>query len=107
MTILKGAFVDILVTLFIVLSTSLDLAWGRGALWVYTTLMLLLKIAALSSGGLRALTTQQRKAGAPLWVFHVLYCINVLALAMRNWWYLFVAWGLIWIISILIERRGA
>ena len=106
MSILKGASVDILVTAFIVLATALNLTWGRWALWVYTALMLLLKIAALSSGGLRKLTTQQKKSGPPLWVFHILYAINVIALGMAGWWYLFAGWGAIWIISILIERRG-
>ena len=106
MSTLKGASIDILVTLFIIVATAMNLGWGRGALWVYTALMFLLKIAALSSTGLRQLTQQKRKTGPPLWVYHGLYGINVIALGLRDWWYLFIAWGLIWIISILIERRG-
>lgn len=107
MAILKGASVDILVTLFIVIAVSLDLEWARWTLWVYTALMLLLKFAAVSSGGVRRLTTQQKKKeSAPLWLFHLLYAIDVIALGIAGWWYLFVGWGAIWILSIVIERRG-
>lgn len=107
MAILKGASVDIIVTIFILFAVFLDIEWARWTLWVYTALMLLLKIAAASSGGVRRLTTQQKKkATAPLWLFHLLYAINVIALAIAGWWYLFVGWGAIWILSIVIERRG-
>lgn len=106
MRILKGAAVDILVTAFIILATVLNLAWGRWALLVYTALMLVLKIAALTSGGLRSLTTQQKRTAPPLWLYHVLYAISVVALGLAEWWYLFAGWGAIWILSILIERRG-
>lgn len=105
MAILRGASVDIIVTIFIIVATSLDLIWGRWVLIVYTALMLLLKIAALSSGGLRKLTTQKKRSVPPIWIFHLLYAINVIALGIAGWWYLFAGWGAIWILSILIERR--
>lgn len=106
MAILREAAVDILVTVFIVVATSLDLLWGRWILIVYTTLMLVLKIAALSSGGVRNITTQQRQGRTPIWLFHLLYAINVIALGVAGWWALFVGWGLIWIVSILVEQRS-
>jgi hypothetical protein len=105
MSIIRGAAIDILVTIFIVIATVLELAWGRWALLVYTALMLLLKIAAVWSGGLRQMTTQQKRAAPPLWVYHLLYAINVIALGLAGWWLLFVGWGAIWILSIVIERR--
>ena len=106
MKLVRGAIVDILVTLFIVLATTMDLGWGRVALLVYTALMLLLKVAALSSGGLRRITVQQKRETPPLWLYHLLYALNTIALGFAEWWYLFAGWGVIWILSILIERRA-
>lgn len=106
MAALKDALVDILVTIFIVVAVALHLEWARWILLVYTALMVILKLAALTSRGLRNLTTAQSKGGAPVWLYHILYLINVLALALAEWWWLFAGWGAIWILSVLVERRS-
>lgn len=47
---LKNAWVDGIVTLFIVLTVLQGWSWGRVALWIYTPLILLIKVGALTAG---------------------------------------------------------
>lgn len=105
MCVLKEAAVDILVTLFILVSVAMQLTWGRWVILVYVVLMLVLKLVALFSTGVRNLTTQQRRGATPNLVYHVLYAINTLAVAVGSWWELAAGWVAIWIVSVLVDRQ--
>lgn len=105
MRVLKEAGVDIVVTIMIVLAVVFEVTWGRWALVVYVVLMLVLKTVALFSSGVRNLTTQQRRGSTPTALFHALYGINTLVVALAGWWELVAGWAAIWIVSVLIERQ--
>ncbi len=98
---LKEALLDIVVTVVIVLAAIPALPWARWIVLVYTPLMLLLKLGAL----LAAPHLPRMRRSAPEALFHVLYGINVLALLVGRWWWVAVAWALIWGLSVAVERR--
>ena len=98
---LKEALLDVVVTVVIVLAAIPALPWARWIVLVYTPLMLLLKLGAL----LAAPHAGQVRRSAPEALFHVLYGINVLALLVGRWWWMAVAWVLIWGLSVAVERR--
>ncbi len=103
MTHLKNIIVDLLVTGLIIYTVAQETAWGRVAIWVYTPLMLLLKIGALTVG--KRLTGQVKPSDTPAFWIHGLYGINVTALAWGQWWVLAGLWGAIWALSAVYERR--
>ncbi len=98
---LKEALLDFVVTVVIVLAAVPALSWARWIVLLYTPLMLLLKLGALVVAP--HLPRMQRRA--PDVLFHVLYGINVLALLIGRWWWMAVAWALIWGLSVAAERR--
>ncbi len=105
MTWIKNASVDVAVTLLIVLATTQDLAWARWIVLLYTPLMLILKIAMLL-GGRTLGRLKQKDGGVPVWFYHVLYAVNVVAASADRWWIVAGGWALIWILSIATDVRA-
>lgn len=102
---IKHAIVDIAITLLIVVAVVTEMEWAWWIIVIYTPIMLLMKIVAVAgSGGFRKLKTS--RGTPPVWLLHVLYGINVVALGLAAWWYLFAGWMLIWILSVIHERRS-
>ncbi|MDQ7039735.1 MAG: hypothetical protein Q9M35_02220 [Rhodothermus sp.] len=98
---LREALLDLIVTGIIVLAAIPALSWARWIVLVYTPLMLLLKLGAL----LAAPHLPRMQRSTPATLFHVLYGLNVLVLLVGRWWWMAVAWALIWGLSVLVERR--
>lgn len=98
---LKEILLDLVVTVIIVLAALPALTWARWIVMVYTPFMLLLKVGALLAAPHLPRTRRQ----TPEVVFHGLYGLNVLALLVGRWWWMAAAWGVIWILSVAIERR--
>lgn len=98
---LKEALLDIVVTGVIVLAAIPALPWARRIVLVYTPLMLLLKVGAL----LTAPHLPRTRRSAPEVLFHVLYGINVLVLLVGRWWWMALAWALIWGLSVAVVHR--
>ncbi len=98
---LKEALLDFAVTGVIVLAAIPALPWARWIVLVYTPLILLLKLGAW----LAAPHLPRMRRSAPAALFHVLYGLNVLVLLVGRWWWMAIAWALIWGISVLVERR--
>ena len=100
---IKHAIIDILVTLLIVAAVALDLSWARWIVIIYTPLMIVLKLLAVMGPGINMLKGSRQEP--PPWLLHVLYATNVVVLAAGALWYLAAGWLVIWILSIIQDRR--
>lgn len=104
MSWLKNAIVDVLATLVIIGMVLWGWQWAEVVVWVYTPLMLLVRIIALFAGSLMQVGSGEDLP--PRWFLHLLYAVNVIVLAVGAAWLLAVGWLLIWGLSIWSERRG-
>lgn len=109
---IQSAFVDIAITLTIVLWVFGILPeWAQWVVYIYTPLMALLKILAFTTG-LDKVKTKKTGNEPPPYFYHVLFAINVAALLYAHFAYKHLEpgimaglWVLIWILSALSERR--
>lgn len=102
---LKYAWFDLAVTGFIVFVAIQDLAWGATVLWIYSGLMLVLKVVSLSMQGVLNLA-KRGESSIPQGVLHVLYAVNVAILVGVAWWGLSVLWLAIWGLSFWADTRA-
>lgn len=101
---IKNALIDIAITVLIVLAVTLDLAWARWIVLIYTPLMLILKIVALL--GSQTIGQLKRKDDdVPAWFYHALYAVNVIVPAIDGWWLVAGGWALIWLLSLAADVR--
>jgi len=105
MKLVKALIVDVIVTVVILLFVLTGAEAARWAVIIYTPFMLLLKLIALGAG---SLTKQLKKnvPKAPEWAYHLLYAVNVVALAVHQSWLLSAMWLAIWILSYVESRRS-
>ncbi len=106
---IKHVLIDLAVTLLIVLGALLDLNWVRWILYVYTPLMLALKLLAVGSGSFLQQKTGSRDQ-PPDWFFHLLYAVSFGTLLFVGWWTLGGLWAAVWLLSAygaLRKRNGA
>ncbi|HCD53020.1 MAG TPA: hypothetical protein DEQ34_11265 [Balneolaceae bacterium] len=71
-------------------------------LWIYTGLLLVSKIAFFFIGMLQS---KASKTSVPDWFYHVLYGGTILILALGSYYYLTIAWVIIWGLSFLASRK--
>ena len=103
---LKNVVVDILVTVVIILVTNNVLPeWADWIVVVYTPFMLVLKAITLF-GGVKPIKSKNAEENPPDWFLHVLYAINIAALAYAGWYITAGQWGLIWLFSFIIDKRS-
>ena len=105
MSLFKALIVDVVVTIVIIIAVLTEAAWARWAVIIYTPFMLLLKVLALVGGSL-VRQFDKKVPEAPTWAYHLLYGINVAALAFAGWWLLAAGWAAIWIISYVEFRKS-
>lgn len=103
MTWIKNAIIDIAITA-VIIAYALTLAtWSWWIIAIYTPLMVLLKVFALSG----AASSVQRKADdVPSWFYHVLYATNVVLLLTASFYYAAIGWAAIWILSSVAESKS-
>jgi hypothetical protein len=101
---LKEVFVDIIVTLFIISSIFIETSWMQWVIIGYTALMLLVKIIVLVGDSSLQLI-RKTATDAPDWIPHLLYALNTGFLFYGQWWATAIAWGLIWILSFIAQRK--
>lgn len=103
MTWIKNAIIDIASTA-VIIAYALTLAtWSWWIIAIYTPLMVLLKVFALSG----AASSVQRKADdVPSWFYHVLYAANVVLLLTASFYYAAIGWAAIWILSSVAESKS-
>lgn len=104
MSWLKDVLVDITATVFIIAAVLLNYPLLTGILWVYTGLLLFVKLLVVVGDDFFNLMTKA-KTDAPEWFSHLLYAINTSVLFYFHWWYVASGWLLIWILSFLTQRK--
>lgn len=105
MSWIKHVVVDLLMVVVIALAALLDITAARWAVIIYTPLMLVLKVVALLGGGLLG-QLRQTKEAPPGWFFHAVYAVSIVLLLLGSWWIMAGAWAVIWVLSVLAERRA-
>lgn len=105
---LRNVVVDLVATLAILAWVVQGAAWLGWAVWIYTSLMLVLKVAALSLGSLLGRTD---RGDVPVWFYHFSYAANVVLLLygaqfVPGRWGLAAMWGGIWGLSVLAARHA-
>lgn len=100
MSWLKHVLIDLLITLCVVLATFGAIVWAKWVVWIYTPLMVLLKLGALGA------KLPQPKDGPPDGFFHVLYGVNLAILLWHAWWWVAAGWAAIWVLSVVAVARG-
>jgi hypothetical protein len=105
---LRNVVVDLVATLVILAWVVQGWDAAGWAVWVYTPLMLVLKVAALSLGRLLG---RANRGDVPPWFYHFIYAANVALLAygaqvLASRWVLAAMWVAIWALSVLAARRA-
>jgi len=101
---LKDVLVDIAVTIFIIVAVLLSDQWMKWIIWIYTGIMLLTKSLVLTGDNLLMLV-KKAKNDVPEWLPHLLYATNTIVLLYFTWWYAATGWALIWVFSIIAQRK--
>lgn len=98
MSWLKHVIVDLAITAVIVFYALQGPEWAWWVLVIYTPLLIVLKLLAMSSGVAGAV---KAKGGnePPDWFFHVIYAVSVLLLLQANDYILATGWAVIWVLS--------
>ena len=103
MSWIKNALIDLAITAVIAVYAFNGATWGWCVIAIYTPLMVLLKVFALSG----AASAVQRKADeVPLWFYHLLFAANVILLFVADFNYAAFGWVAIWLLSVLAESRS-
>lgn len=104
MSWIRHILFDLLVTVFIVAAVVMQVDALRWIALAYTGLMVALKGLALVMGGLLNLA-KPRENAPPAWIFHVFYATCTIAPLAVGWWWMAGGWALIWVFSVIAERR--
>ncbi|TDI74841.1 MAG: hypothetical protein E2O84_05195 [Bacteroidetes bacterium] len=100
---LKNVLLDIAITALIAIWLFFDNTLAYWAIVIYTPLLLLLKIVALSSG--LSQVAAQKSDSTPTWFYHTIYAINLILLLVGSWYLVAGGWAAIWILSAYQESR--
>jgi len=100
---IKNAIIDIAVTAIIVVYALTTATWGWWIIAIYTPLMLLLKVLAMSGA---AAAVQRKADDVPGWFYHLLYGVNVLMLLYASFTNAAIGWAAIWILSAIVESKN-
>lgn len=96
----RHVIIDIAVVVVIALATFGGQEWAKWIVWIYTPLMLLLKLAALSAD------VAPKKGDVPDWFYHVTYAASVVILLYHAWYWETAGWIAIWLLSVVAASRG-
>jgi len=99
---IKNAIIDIAVTVVIALLAFTGATWAWWIVAIYTPLMVLLKLFALSGA---ATAVQQKASDVPTWFYHVLYGANLVLLLVAVFYWAAAGWAVIWLLSVVAESK--
>ena len=102
---LKHVVIDIAALAVIAIFTFAGGTWAWWVIAVYTPLLVVLKVLALSMGVSSAV---KKKGGdeAPDWFFHLVYALSVLLLLQAQEYMFAGGWALIWMLSAIGQARS-
>lgn len=103
MSWIKNTVVDIAITVVIAMYALMLPVWAWWIIAIYTPLMVLLKVFALSGA---ANAVQRKASDVPSWFYHVLYAANVGLLLYASFLYAAIGWAVIWILSAMAEAKN-
>lgn len=93
---LKHITVDLIATIVIAIVVFFDTtAVLKYVLYVYTALMVLARMFTLFNKNFRSLT-KRKSESAPIWMYHLLYLLNVAFLIFGMYYITAAGWAFIW-----------
>ncbi|MFT4605248.1 MAG: hypothetical protein ACI9W4_001987 [Rhodothermales bacterium] len=96
----RHVIIDIAAVVIIGLATFGGQPWAQWVVWVYTPLMLLLKLGAFAG----EVTPKQNDV--PDWFYHVIYAATVAIFLYHFWYWETAGWVAIWLLSAVAASRG-
>ncbi len=96
----RHVVIDIAAVAVIALATFGGHPWAKWVVWIYTPLMLLLKLAAMSAD------VAPKQGDVPDWFYHVTYAVSVVILLYHFWYWEAAGWIAIWLLSVVAASRG-
>jgi hypothetical protein len=97
---LRHVIIDFAIVLVILAATFGAYVWAAWIVWIYTPLMLLLKLGSVVS------KVTPSASGVPHLFYHVIYAVSVVVLLYHAWYWEAAGWTAIWILSVISEVRG-
>lgn len=101
---LKHIVVDLLTTLVIALAVFYEDNTLTYIVYAYTILMCIARLASLISRNFQKIT-QRKVSEAPIWIYHILYFLNVVILVLGMWFITAAAWIFIWGVAAYVHKR--
>lgn len=101
---LKHIVVDLLTTIVIALAVFYEDTTLTYIVYAYTILMCIARFASLMSRNFQKIT-QRKVSEAPIWIYHLLYFLNVLILVLGTWFITAAGWIFIWVVAGYVHKR--
>lgn len=100
----KHIVVDLLAVIVIALAVFYDSNNLSYVVYTYTALLVVARLFSLISENFRAIT-QKKISEAPLWVYHIMYFVNVLILTIGQWYITAAGWVFIWAAATIVQKK--
>lgn len=101
---LKNITVDLIATIIIAIVVFFDTTVVlEYVLYIYTGLMFLARLFTLLNKNFRSITKRKTES-APNWMYHLLYFLNVLFLAIGMYYITASGWIFIWGVAAYVHR---
>lgn len=101
---IKQIVVDLLATAVIAIAVFFETQTLSYVVYIYTGLLVVARLLSLSSSNFRAIT-KKKVSEAPIWVYHLLYFLNVLILSIGMWFITAAGWVLIWGVATYVQKE--
>ncbi len=101
---LKHIVIDLLAPIVIALAVFYEDTTLTYIVYAYTILMFIARFASLMSRNFQKIT-QRKVSEAPIWIYHLIYFLNVLLLALGMWFITAAGWVFIWGVAVYVHKR--
>lgn len=101
---LKHLTVDILATLVITIVVFFETALLEYVLYIYTGLMVIARSLAFFRIDLRAVT-KKKVEEAPIWIYHLLYALNISILLFGLFYITAISWFYIYLSAMFVYYK--
>lgn len=102
---IKNTVVDLLTIPVIALAVFYDSNFLTYVVYIYTGLMVIARVFSLSSSNFRAIT-RKKIENAPLWVYHLIYLLNIIILTAGQWFFIAACWMFIWFAAVFVYNKN-